>query len=277
MTATVYRRLVDVPRGMTLVTGAGDADEPDDDADDAAADRAGVLSLMPPRLVAMSSRYTAVLLDLDGTIVDSAPGITATLAKTFERMGLPVPSPAELLAYVGPPILDSFRDLAGFDLAEAHRALDIYRPLYLATGAFDATVYAGIEDVLRAIHEAGLPLSLATSKPETPARVVLDHYDLTRYFDELTGASDDEVRSKKADVVAEALRRLRAAGADLSSPVMIGDRIHDIEGAAEHDVPTIFVTWGYGAPAEQAGAVAVVDTAAELLEALGIAEPQAVA
>jgi phosphoglycolate phosphatase len=220
----------------------------------------------------MSSRYTAVLLDLDGTIVDSAPGITATLAKTFERMGLPVPSPAELLAYVGPPILDSFRDLA-----EAHRALDIYRPLYLATGAFDATVYAGIEDVLRAIHEAGLPLSLATSKPETPARVVLDHYDLTRYFDELTGASDDEVRSKKADVVAEALRRLRAAGADLSSPVMIGDRIHDIEGAAEHDVPTIFVTWGYGAPAEQAGAVAVVDTAAELLEALGIAEPQAVA
>ena len=131
--------------------------------------------------------------------------------------------------------------------------------------------------MLRGIHEAGLPLSLATSKPETPARVVLDHYDLTQYFDELTGASDDEVRSKKADVVAEALRRLRAGGADLSSPVMIGDRIHDIEGAAEHDVPTIFVTWGYGAPAEQAGAVAVVDTAAELLDALGLAEPQAVA
>lgn len=225
----------------------------------------------------MTSRYSAVLFDLDGTIVDSAPGITATLAQTFEHLGLPVPSPAELLAYVGPPILDSFRDLAHFDLAEAQRALDIYRPLYLATGAFDATVYPGLEDVLRSIHEAGIPLSLATSKPETPARVVLDHYALTRYFDELTGASDDEVRSKKADVVAEALRRLREGGADLSSPVMIGDRHHDIDGAAAHDVPTIFVTWGYGAPAEQAGAVAVVDTAAELIEALGLAEPQAAA
>ncbi len=225
----------------------------------------------------MNAGFSCILFDLDGTIVDSAPGITATLAYTFEQLGLPVPTPAELVAYVGPPIMDSFRDLASFDLAQAQRALDIYRPLYLATGAFDPTLYGGVADVLRAIHEAGLPLSLATSKPETPARVVLDHYDLTRYFDELTGASDDEVRSRKADVVAEALRRLRAGGADLSSPVMIGDRIHDIEGAAEHDVPTVFVTWGYGAPAEQAGAVAVVDTAAELLDALGIAEPQAVA
>ena len=216
-----------------------------------------------------------MLFDLDGTIVDSAPGITATLAKTFERLGLPVPSPAELLAYVGPPIMDSFRDLAGFDLAEAQHALDVYRPMYLATGAFDATVYPGIEDVLRGIHEAGIPLSLATSKPEAPARLVLDHYDLTRYFDELTGASADEVRSKKADVVAEALRRLAADGADLSSPVMIGDRSHDIVGAAEHDVPTIFVTWGYGAPAEQVGAIDVVSTTDELLEALGLAQPRA--
>ena len=218
-----------------------------------------------------------MLFDLDGTIVDSAPGITATLAATFERMRLPVPSPAELLRYVGPPILDAFRDNAGFTPAEAQYALTIYRPIYLATGVFDATVYPGIEDVLRAIHESGTPLSLATSKPETPARLVLEHYRLLGYFDELTGASDDEVRSKKSDVVAEALRRLRVGGADLSSPIMIGDRIHDIEGAAEHDVPTIFVTWGYGAPAEQAGAVAVVDTTDELLDVLGLEAPGAAA
>ena len=225
---------------------------------------------MPPRLVAMNGPYTAVLFDLDGTIVDSAPGITATLAKTFEAMGLPVPSPAELLAYVGPPILDSFRDLAGFDRATADRALDIYRPLYRETGVYDATVYPGLARVLQTISESGLPLSLATSKPETPAKMVLDHYDLSRWFDELTGASDDEVRSAKADVVAEALRRLAEDGADLSRPVMVGDRSHDIHGAAEHEVPTIFVTWGYGAPAEQAGAVASADDADELLEQLGL-------
>ena len=89
----------------------------------------------------MASPYTAVLFDLDGTIVDSAPGITATLAYTFERLGLPVPRPAELLAWVGPPILDSFRDLAGFDLEQSQRALDIYRPRYLSTGAYDASLY----------------------------------------------------------------------------------------------------------------------------------------
>jgi len=214
--------------------------------------------------------YTAVLFDLDGTIVDSAPGITATLAATFERMGLPVPAPAELVAYVGPPILDSFRDLAHFDEETSERALGIYRVLYLQTGVFDATVYPGLRDVLRRIHESGMPLSLATSKPERPARLVLEHYDLVRYFDELTGASEDEVRSKKADVVAEALRRLAADGADLSAPVMVGDRIHDIEGAAANGVPTIYVSWGYGAPAETAGSVAVADDATQLLELLGL-------
>ncbi len=103
----------------------------------------------------MSRPYTAVLFDLDGTIVDSAPGITATLAATFERMSLPVPTPAELLAYVGPPILDSFRDLAGLDEETSDRALDIYRGLYLASGVFDATVYPGVAAVLQAIHAAG--------------------------------------------------------------------------------------------------------------------------
>jgi len=218
----------------------------------------------------MASPYTALLFDLDGTIVDSAPGITSTLAATFEQMGLPVPSPAELVAYVGPPILDSFRDLAHFDAETSERALSIYRLLYLEKGVYDATVYPGVEDVLRAVHESELPMSLATSKPERPAKLVLDHYDLTRYFDELTGASEDEVRSKKADVIAEALRRLRADGADLSRTIMIGDRIHDIEGAAANGIPTIYVTWGYGAPAESAGAIAVVDTAAQLREQLGL-------
>lgn len=214
--------------------------------------------------------YSAVLFDLDGTIVDSAPGITATLAYTFEAMGLPVPSPASLLEWVGPPIMDSFRDLAGFDPLTSARALAIYREHYVQTGVFDATVYPGVPDVLAAIHAAGIPLSLATSKPESTATMILEHYDLAKYFDELTGASEDEVRSAKKDVVEEALRRLRRRGADLSNPIMVGDRSHDVHGAAEHEVPTIFVSWGYGSSAESAGTVAVVDTAAELAEALGL-------
>lgn len=214
--------------------------------------------------------YTAVLFDLDGAIVDSAAGITASLAHTFETLGLPVPTPAELLEWVGPPILESFRDRAGFDEAQTTRALAIYRESYVPDGAYDATVYDGVPEVLRAIQDARLPLSLATSKPETPARLILEHFDLAKHFDHLTGASDDEVRSAKADVVAEALRRLREDGADLTRPVMIGDRVYDIEGAAVHDVPTIAVAWGYGSAEEHVGAVAIAETPDDLYPLLGL-------
>jgi phosphoglycolate phosphatase len=216
----------------------------------------------------MSAGFTCILFDLDGTIVDSAPGITATLAYTFEQLGLPIPTPAELVAYVGPPIMDSFRDLAGFDLPLAHRALEIYRAQYLKTGVYDATVYPGIEDVFRAIHDRRVPLSLATSKPELPAKLILEKSGLLHYFDVITGASEDEVRSAKKDVVAEALERLAAFGADISRPVMVGDRIHDVDGAWEHQVPTIFVRWGYGAPAEEVGTIGVASTSDELIALL---------
>ena len=212
----------------------------------------------------MTTPYSCILFDLDGTIVDSAPGITSTLAYMFERLGKPIPTPSELLQYVGPPLLDSFRDLAGFDAEESAVALEIYREKYLNVGAYDATQYAGVGLVLKAVHESPLRMSLATSKPETPATLILEHFNLARYFDVITGASDDEVRSAKKDVVAEALIRLEALGADISRPVLVGDREHDVHGAAANNVPTIFVDWGYGSLAEQAGAVAVVETPEEL-------------
>ena len=88
------------------------------------------------------------------------------------------------------------------------------------------------------------------------------------YIDVMTGASEDETRSEKKDVIALALTRLEAFGADLSNPIMVGDRFYDVEGAAANGLPTIFVDWGYGSPAEQVGAVAVVSTPAELLHLL---------
>jgi phosphoglycolate phosphatase len=218
----------------------------------------------------MTPRFSAVLFDLDGTIVDSAPGITSSLEHTLEQLGLPRQTPAELLRWVGPPILDSFRDYGHLDPEQSRYALGIYREKYSTEGVFDATAYPGVLEVLRAVHAAGVPLSLATSKPESLAKLILAELGVTECFTEITGASEDEVRSKKADVVEEALRRLRADGADLSNVVMVGDRIHDVEGAAEHGVPTIFVSWGYGTPDEADEALLISSTAEELRGELGV-------
>jgi len=212
----------------------------------------------------MTNPYTCVLLDLDGTLIDSAPGITSTLAWTFEQLGEPVPSPSDLLAYVGPPLLQSFETIAGMCEVEARQALATYRERYLEHGVTNVTAYEGIDGLMAAIKASGMPSSLATSKPESLARMALTHLGLIDNLDVMTGASEDETRSEKKDVVALALTRLAAFGADLSNPVMVGDRFYDVEGAAANGVPTIFVDWGYGSVAEQVGAVAVVSSPAEL-------------
>jgi phosphoglycolate phosphatase len=221
----------------------------------------------------MTSPYTAILFDLDGTIADSAPGITAALGAMFTELGMPVPPYEELKHYLGPPILDSFRDLAGMTDDEAQAALAIYRVHYFDSGILNSSVYPGVADILRRIQRSDIPMSLATSKPETPAIAMLTHEGLLDTFDVITGASDDEVRSAKKDVVAEALIRLAAIGADLSRVVLVGDRSHDVHGAAANGVPTIMVTWGYGTPEEQEGAIAVANTPAEL-EALLFGDSQ---
>jgi len=216
----------------------------------------------------MTSPYTCILFDLDGTIADSAPGITASLGHVFAELGLPVPNETELRAWVGPPLLDAFRDRAGMSPEESAVALAIYRDHYISRGTKSSPIFEGIPEVLKAIHTAGVPLSLATSKPEFPASVILDHGNLTQYFRVLSGASIDEIRSAKKDVISEAITRFRMIGVDVSRPIMVGDRDYDIEGAAANGIPSIFVEWGYGAPEEAEGSLTSVATPAELIPLL---------
>ena len=219
-------------------------------------------STMPTQTLAPARTWSPVLFDLDGTIVDSAADITASLAHMFTSLGLDVPDDV-LRSYVGPPLLDSLRLTAGFDDAEAWEALNIYRDHY-GEHVLRSPVFPGVAGVLERLHAAGIPVALATSKPESMARQVLDHAGLTGYFTEITGASDDEELSTKADVVREALRRLEAKGIDTSNAVMVGDRGYDTLGAAANGVPTILVEWGYGSPAEAGDAMAVVHSTDQL-------------
>ena len=224
-------------------------------------------STMPTQTLAPTRTWSTVLFDLDGTIVDSAADITASLAHMFTELGLDVPSDDVLRSYVGPPLLDSLRLTAGFDDAEAWEALNVYRDHY-GEHFLRSPVFPGVAGLLERLHAAGIPVALATSKPESMARQVLDHAGLSQYFTEITGASDDEELSTKADVVREALRRLQAKGIDTSNAVMVGDRGYDTLGAAANGVPTILVEWGYGSPAEAADTIAVVHSADQLRSAL---------
>ena len=208
--------------------------------------------------------WTCILFDLDGTLTDSAPGITSSLVATFETLGRPVPSPAKLVEYVGPPLLDSLREFAGMTEQEARDALSVYRADYHANGAFDSAVFPGIRGLLARLQAAGIPLAVATSKPESQANRILEHFDLAQYFDVIAGATEDESRSAKTDVIAEALRRLTEQGVTLDHTVMVGDRAYDVEGATDNGLPTILVEWGYGSPAEAAGTIAVVHSADQL-------------
>ena len=177
-------------------------------------------STMPTQTVAPARTWSAVLFDLDGTIVDSAADITASLAHMFTELGLDVPSDEVLRSYVGPPLLDSLRLTAGFDDAEAWEALNVYRDHY-GEHFLRSPVFPGVAGVLERLHAAGIPVALATSKPESMARKVLDHADLSKYFTVITGASDDEELSTKADIVAESLRR-RSRG-DAEDVHRVGD------------------------------------------------------
>ena len=213
--------------------------------------------------------WTCILFDLDGTITDSAPSIIDRLSRTLTALGRPVPAPADLVPFVGPPILDGFRDVASMTEQEAIEALEVYRAFAASDGpAAESHVYPGMLGLIRDLHAAGVPLALATSKGEAQAERVLAHLELRDAFTVVCGSSPDETRSSKADVVEETLRRLREQDVDLSNTVMVGDRSHDIEGAAEHGVPTIMVEWGYGSPAESVGAIAVVHSVDGLRSAL---------
>lgn len=206
---------------------------------------------------------SAVLLDLDGTISNSGPSIIAALSETLSHFDYAIPSEAELLRFVGPPIRDGFRDLAGVPEEEIEVLVADYRARYNDT-MLDAPLYPGMAEFIHALHEREVPLALATSKRRSLALTVLQHEGLTPYFTAICGAFEDESRAEKPDIIADALTGLRGHGADISRAIMVGDRHHDIQGAIANGLAAILVTWGYGGYGEDNGAVAVANDVAEL-------------
>ena len=220
------------------------------------------------------SPWTCVLWDVDGTIVDASYGILRRLTICHEHIGRRPPTRAELVHWIGPPMYESFQVNVGMTPEQSTEAVAFYRRLGKEDGyTTGAKLFPGIAELITDVAAAGIPQATASSKPEVQVDALMDHFDLSPSLTAIVGATPDErTLSAKSDIVAEALRRLAAAGADISRPVLVGDRHHDVDGGAEQGVPVIFVRWGFSWPHESEGAQAVVDDVDQLRTLLLVGE-----
>lgn len=190
--------------------------------------------------------------DLDGTLIDSAVGITRCVAHALQRMSHPVPAQSELLRWIGPSLRTSFTPLLQ-DPARVEQAVEHYRERFDSHGWTEHEVYPGIADTIDALHAAGHRLAVVTAKNEPHARRIVDHLPFGHRFETVVGASADGSLSDKRDLIAVALQRLAL---EPDECWMIGDRHMDVDGARHHGMRNVGVLWGFGGEHElrQAGA-----------------------
>ncbi|MDT5002918.1 MAG: phosphoglycolate phosphatase [Mycobacterium sp.] len=217
---------------------------------------------------AAATRPQLVIFDLDGTLTDSAQGIVSSFRHALDEVGAEIPDGDLAGRLVGPPM---HQTLTAMGLKDPDGAIAAYRADYSTRGWAMNALFDGIPQLLTDLRAAGVRLAVATSKAEPTAQRILEHFGLDQHFEVIAGASLDGVRATKAEVVAHALAALEPLP---DRVVMVGDRAHDVEGAAAHGIATVVVDWGYGAAdfAEPTGvaAVAHVATVDDLREVLGV-------
>ncbi len=208
--------------------------------------------------------YQYVLLDLDGTLSDSAPGILGSLRLAFAEVGVPWPGEGAAHSLLGPPFWHSLPPLVGADNVPA--VVEAYRRHYVQDEAmFQTSRYQGALELVSELSRLGLRLAVATSKPEPHASRIVAHLGLSSYFETVCGDTVDGQRDSKALVIAEALGRL--GDPPPAEVLMVGDRSHDVLGAAAHGIECAGALWGYGSVAEltAAGAMRLCASPAEVL------------
>ena len=210
-----------------------------------------------------------MLFDLDGTLTDSGEGIINCVQLALRHFSIPCEDRVALRAFVGPPLRESFPRF-GVPEADVEEAVAVFRSRYNTVGKFENVPYPGVRAMLEQLKDEGYGLYVATSKPEKTALEVLGKFDLDGFFDRICGANFSGSRDTKEEVLAYLLETLPRE----ARPLMIGDTIYDVRGAAEFSIPTVGVSWGYGSVSEMetAGAAAIVDSPEELLALLGNAD-----
>ncbi|MBK6962833.1 MAG: HAD hydrolase-like protein [Bacteroidales bacterium] len=182
---------------------------------------------------------------MDGTLIDSKPGIFNSVYYTLEKLGIPKNDwPADLNPFIGPPLRMSFKTLFGFDEAMAELATATYREYYSKKGLYEFTIYDGIPEALQQLSEAGLKLSLVTSKAEIYALKITEKAGFSKFLETVSGCEINGQRSEKAELITWTLNKLGLAPS--SKILMVGDRNFDISGARMAGISSAGVLYGYG-------------------------------
>ncbi|MEK4932759.1 MULTISPECIES: HAD family hydrolase [Bacillus] len=208
--------------------------------------------------------YTTFLFDLDGTLTDPKEGIINSVLYALEKIGIEEVNISELDSFIGPPIQQSFVDRYNMNEIEVERAVFYFREYLKQSGLLENKVYDGIPTLLQELKDAGNRLFVATSKPTVFAKQVIEHFQLTSFFEEIVGSNLDGTRIKKEEIIAHILQTNEELQKE--EMVMIGDRKHDVIGANSNGIASIGVLYGYGNENElsDAGASHIVKDVEEL-------------
>ena len=214
----------------------------------------------------MEMRYRTVLFDLDGTLVDSSPGIFNSLKYAFTEMEREIPDETTLRKFLGPPLEYSFTEFCGFSAEDSQIAANTYRKRYKDICVTDAALFDGVYDMLERLKAAGIILALATTKPIHFANQVIAGFGIDGFFTAVCGGEPSGRSCSKEDIIRNALRL--CGNPELSSAVMVGDRLYDIDGAKSVGIDSIGVLYGYGSreELETAGATHIVSSAEEIVK-----------
>jgi len=207
-----------------------------------------------------------LLMDLDGTLVDSVPDITAALNRLLTARDMPVMSREQVKAMVGDGVAVLVtRAFAAHDREPDATAIADFAADYAANAAVESSLYPQVLPVLTGLKDDGWRLAVCTNKPERTARTLLQALGVLPLLSAVGGGDSFPVR--KPDP-AHLLGTLTRASATSDTALMLGDHHNDVAAARDAGIPSIFAAWGYGSPGMEHGSTAA---ARDITEAAAIA------
>ena len=206
-----------------------------------------------------------IFFDLDGTIIDSKPGIINSMKYALVESGINHIEEADIAKMIGLPLKGMIEKLLPDINSEKNgQIIAAFRKHYNEQGVYDCTLFDGIEHTLQELSKE-FDLYIVTSKLQTMAEKAVSHLNIGHYFIDIKGIDSDQSKKNKTLLIKELIDERNL---DYKKTVMVGDRKEDILAAKENDVKTVAVSYGYGTIEELDDAVSIADTTFDLTKIL---------